>query len=131
MGADVAVCPVAADGVPTFAEGGFVGDFEAGDFEALYIFIPNTVKIITTKMQQPNVKRAGHTFSFSESELSPKKRFILSVNVSSFVFDVLSLLFFALAALPEAFAPSFAAALLPLAAEAAAIPAATGATAFS
>ena len=102
-----------------------VGAFDDGDLEALYIFIPRTVKIMTTRMQQPNVRSAGQTFSFSESALKPKKRLSLFMKDSPSPSGSVSLLFAAAEGVsPEARAVFAAALAVPAAAAAAAVPAA-------
>ena len=101
-----------------------VGAFDDGDLEALYIFIPRTVKIMTTRMQQPNVRSAGQTFSFSESALKPKKRLSLFMKDSPSPSGSVSLLFAAAEGVsPEARAVFAAVLAVPAAAAVPAAPA--------
>ena len=74
-------------------------------------------------MQQPNVRSAGQTFSFSESALSPKKRLSLFMNGSFSPSAGGSLLFAAAEEFsPEARGAFAAAAVLAAPAAAAAVP---------
>ena len=76
-------------------------------------------------MQQPNVRSAGQTFSFSESALKPKKRLSLFMKDSPSPSGSVSLLFAAAEGVsPEARAVFAAVLAVPAAAAAAAVPAA-------